>query len=69
MFTTDRVSDHVAKSGGLNSPHFESPGSDHLEGVHMSLADGSVHYFTEWISPVVLRDLGSRAGGEVVQVP
>jgi hypothetical protein len=69
LFCTDRIPDHVAKSGGLNRPHFESPGSDHLEGAHLSLADGSVRFFSAWVNPAILRDLGSRAGGETTQVP
>lgn len=39
--------------------------SEHPGGVHMGLADGSVRFVGENVSPVLLNSLATRAGGEV----
>lgn len=41
-------------------------GSAHPGGANVSLADGSVRFLKETVSPEVLRALGTRAGGEVI---
>ncbi len=43
--------------------------SHHTGGVEVGLVDGSVHLISEAIDGRVWRGLGSRAGGEVVQLP
>ncbi|MEO1497875.1 MAG: DUF1559 domain-containing protein [Planctomycetota bacterium] len=49
---------------GINTLSPESPGSDHPGGAHMGFADGSVSFVSENADPVILFNLGSRAGGE-----
>ncbi len=41
-------------------------GSGHAGGANFALADASVRFIQENISPVVFRALGTRAGGEVI---
>ncbi len=43
--------------------------SHHTGGVEIGLVDGSVRFLSQTIDLNVWRGLGSRAGGEVVQVP
>ena len=54
--------------GGVNNGYFEHPGSDHPGGAHFGMTDGSAHFFSENMSGFVLDDLGSCAGGEVVEL-
>ena len=54
--------------GGVNNGYFEHPGSDHPGGVHFGMVDGSVHFFSVHVSGFLLDDLGSCAGGEVVEL-
>jgi prepilin-type processing-associated H-X9-DG protein len=41
-------------------------GSGHTGGANFTLADGSVRFIRESVSPVTLLSLGTRAGGEVI---
>ena len=70
IFDTDAdlIADDGLRSSGINSGHFQKPGSDHPGGAHLGMADGSVHFFSEHISDFLLDDLGSCAGGEVVEL-
>lgn len=43
--------------------------SYHAQGVHVVVMDGSVHFVSEEISPMVWRAGGTRAGGETVARP
>ena len=43
--------------------------SRHAGGVQASMADGSVHFFSNLIDLVTWRSMATRAGGETVQVP
>ena len=43
--------------------------SRHPGGAHVALADGSAHFVAESIEPVVLRALGTRAGGDAAALP
>ena len=52
---------NYARASGIKSRH---PG-----GAHVALADGSAHFVAESIEPVVLRALGTRAGGEAAALP
>jgi prepilin-type N-terminal cleavage/methylation domain-containing protein/prepilin-type processing-associated H-X9-DG protein len=43
--------------------------SRHSGGVNAAMADGSVHFFSDSVNLSLWRGLGTRAGGEVVQLP
>ncbi|MCA9126543.1 MAG: DUF1559 domain-containing protein [Planctomycetales bacterium] len=43
-------------------------GSMHVGGCNIAVGDGSVHFLSENMSPVVFQALGTRAGGEVAQL-
>lgn len=43
-------------------------GSMHTGGSQFALADGSVHFISQSISPITFRALGTRAGGEVASL-
>jgi prepilin-type N-terminal cleavage/methylation domain-containing protein/prepilin-type processing-associated H-X9-DG protein len=55
----------------LNQPTYAAVTSRsyHTGGVNTGLCDGSVHFITQSIDLAVWRALGSRAGGEVTQLP
>jgi prepilin-type N-terminal cleavage/methylation domain-containing protein len=52
----------------LYDDRINSFGSMHTGGAQFGIADGSVHFISDSISPVTFRALGTRAGGEVASV-
>lgn len=58
------VGDLHDHGGGVNSGQFEHPGSEHPGGAHLSLADGSIDFFSENADPLIIMALASRAYGE-----
>ncbi len=44
-------------------------GSRHRGGANFGMGDGSVHFFSDTVDIQLLRDLSTRAGGEIVAVP
>jgi prepilin-type processing-associated H-X9-DG protein len=44
-------------------------GSGHTGGANFALCDGSVRFLSNSTSPIVLQQISTRAGGEVVAVP
>ncbi|MGL6072614.1 MAG: DUF1559 domain-containing protein [Fimbriiglobus sp.] len=60
----------ATRSGGEQTLLFEDRinafGSGHTGGANFALADGSVRFVRESISPVTLLQLGTRAGSEVI---
>lgn len=49
---------------GINSDHFEEPGSSHRGGANFGLADGSVKFLSQNINIFVLSALGSIGSGD-----
>ena len=43
--------------------------SRHPSGVNAAMADGSVHFVSDGVNLSLWRGLGTRSGGELVQVP
>ncbi len=61
----DNIAEQRFSAGGLNSWHFEHPGSEHPGGAHLANADGSIHFLSENMDSLVFMSLASRAGGEL----
>ncbi len=61
----DNIAEQRFSAGGLNSWHFEHPGSEHPGGAHLANADGSVHFLSENMDSLVFMSRASRAGGEL----
>ena len=55
--------------GGLNNEFFECAGSEHPDGAHFGMADGSVRFLNDEIDPQVYAWMGSIADGEVFEMP
>ena len=55
--------------GGINNGFFESAGSEHPEGAHFGLADGSVRFVNEDVDHDVLAWMGSIRDGMTFEMP
>jgi prepilin-type N-terminal cleavage/methylation domain-containing protein/prepilin-type processing-associated H-X9-DG protein len=54
---------------GVTDPRLNAIGSGHSTGANVSFADGSVHFMSNATALPLLNALGTRAGGEVVNLP
>ena len=61
----------MATASGLlmNNNFFGSPGSDHANGAHMGMADGSVRFMNSSMDPNIFSLLGSMDDGQPISVP
>ncbi|MBN2021412.1 MAG: DUF1559 domain-containing protein [Pirellulales bacterium] len=55
--------------GGLNNGFFESAGSDHPNGAHFGMADGSTRFLSEDVDSQIYAYMGSIRDGEVFALP
>lgn len=64
-WATGGVSTHFSLCGdgcrSPNKPHFETPGSHHIGGVNLVMADGSVKFVTDSITLELLEAIGGMA--------
>ena len=65
---------HLLQQDGTSATHYQHwtlfPfSSQHEGGVHMLMADGSTHFFSENIDLTLWRNLSARADRQVVEVP
>jgi prepilin-type N-terminal cleavage/methylation domain-containing protein/prepilin-type processing-associated H-X9-DG protein len=56
----------VNSSFGPQDLRLNAWGSGHTGGANLCLADGSVRYFRDSLSQITLKNLSTRAGGEVI---
>jgi len=56
-------------AAGINPKTGPGISSRHVEGTHMTLADGSVRLFSDDTSPELLMELIERCDGKVISVP
>jgi prepilin-type N-terminal cleavage/methylation domain-containing protein len=59
----------LGQHGGFNDKYFESAGSNHRNGAHFGMADGSVHFISEDIDSQLYSYLGSINDGCGASVP
>ncbi|MEM9368896.1 MAG: DUF1559 domain-containing protein [Planctomycetota bacterium] len=71
-WSTGGVSTHFSLCGdgcrSPNKPHFETPGSHHIGGVNLVMADGSVKFVTNSIALRLLEAIGGMADGSTEQL-
>jgi prepilin-type processing-associated H-X9-DG protein len=64
-WATGGVSTHFSLCGdgcrSPNKPHFETPGSHHIGGVNLVMADGSVKFVSDSITLELLEAIGGMA--------
>lgn len=70
-WATGGVSTHFSLCGdgcrSPNKPHFETPGSHHVGGLNLVMADGSVKFVTDSITLELLKAIGGMADGSTEQ--
>ena len=59
---------YICGTTAFNAVH-QAASSNHSGGVNVGLADGSVRFIRDTVDFVQWQGIGSRANGEVVQVP
>lgn len=55
-------------AGGVNTWFFEHPGSEHPGGAQFATADGSAHFISENIDPLLIMALTTKGGDEVASL-
>ena len=68
MISDDGI-DSIGASGVANWQHTMGFKSVHPGGAHFAMGDGSVHFIRETIDYKLLNERGTRAGGEVANLP
>ena len=64
-----RVGATTARGLLMNNNFYGSPGSDHADGAHMGMGDGSVRFMNSSMDPNIFSLLGSMADKEPISVP